>query len=390
MQKGVITNEQRISESLPTINYALDNGARVVTLMSHLGRPDGRRIENQSLSIVADKLRELLPDKNIIFCNECVGPEIEETVNNAPPGSIILLENLRFHVEEEGRGVDENGKNVKASKEAVEQFRAGLTRLADVYVNDAFGTAHRAHSSMVGVEGVPKVSGFLMKKELDSFAKVLENPQTPFLAILGGAKVKDKIQLIENLLTKVNEIIIGGGMAFTFLHYQGIQIGGSLLDQEGLETVPKILHKAQELNVQIHLPVDVVVAEEISDDAQTSIALLDQNNGIPSGLKGLDIGPQTIKNYTEIISRARTVLWNGPMGVFEKRPFQEGSKAVLHSLIQITSEGASTIVGGGDTATCAIQCGGEGKVTHISTGGGASLELLEGKELPGVFALSDR
>jgi len=359
--------------------------------MSHLGRPDGRRIEDQSLNVVADKLRELFPDRTVIFCNECVGPEVEETVNNAPPGSIVLLENLRFHIEEEGRGLDEAGKNVKASKEAIDHFRASLTRLADVYVNDAFGTAHRAHSSMVGVEGVPKVSGFLMKKELDSFAKVLENPQTPFLAILGGAKVKDKIQLIENLLSKVNEIIIGGGMAFTFLHYQGIQIGGSILDQEGLETVPKILQKAQELNVQIHLPVDIVVSDEISDNAHTSIAVLDQENGIPTGLKGLDIGPQTIKNYTEIIMRARTVLWNGPMGVFEKKPFQEGSKAVLHALIQITEQGgAATIVGGGDTATCALQYGGEGHVTHISTGGGASLELLEGKALPGVVALSDR
>jgi len=253
---------------------------------------------------------------------------------------------------------------------------------------NAFGTAHRDHSSMVGVEGVPKVSGFLMKKELDAFARVIEKPETPFLLILGGAKVKDKIKLIFNMLEKVNEILIGGGMAFTFLHYKGVNIGDSLLDQEGLETVPKILAKAQELNVEIHLPVDFVTSNVISEDAQVSYATVEQ--GIPKGQKGLDIGENTIRNFCEIISRSRTVLWNGPMGVFEYKPFQRGSRAILERLIEVTRDYATTIIGGGDSASCAQKFGGEGNVTHISTGGGASLELLEGRELPGVVALSEK
>jgi len=387
-KSGSISNTQRIDESLPTIHYCFEHGARIVTLMSHLGRPEGRRLMDQSLRVVADYLTEVLPNKNIIFCEDCVGSLVEETVNNAEPGSVILLENLRFHPEEEGSGLDEHDKKIKPTKEQIKAFRDSLSRLADIFVNDAFGTAHRAHSSMVGVEGVPKVCGFLMKKELDAFARVLENPERPFLAILGGAKVKDKIQLIYNMLEKVDEIIIGGGMAFTFLHYKGVHIGDSLLDKEGLETVPKILQKAQELGVQIHLPVDFVVSDQITDDAIVGYATVDQ--GIPKGLKGLDIGDQTIQNFSVIISRAKTVLWNGPMGVFEKLPFGKGSRAVLDCLIEITKSGASTIVGGGDTASCAQKFGGEGKVTHISTGGGASLELLEGKELPGVVALSEK
>lgn len=342
---------------------------------------------DQSLRVVAEKLQELL-GREVLFLEDCVGQHVEDAVNNAPNGSVILLENLRFHVEEEGSGVDENGAKVKADKEAVKSFRASLSKLADVYINDAFGTAHRAHSSMVGVQGVQKAAGFLMKKELDAFAHVFEHPKKPFLAILGGAKVSDKILLIENLIDKVDELIIGGGMAFTFLHHQGVQIGDSLLDKKGLEVVPKILEKAQQRNVQIHLPVDFVCSDQISDNAQTQVLTKDQ--GIPSGLKGLDIGPQTEHNFNGVIDNAKTILWNGPMGVFEKEPFAHGSRSVLEALARVTANGVPTIVGGGDSASCCAKYGYEDKVTHVSTGGGASLELLEGKELPGVTALSDK
>eukprot|EP01129_Flabellula_baltica_P001807 TRINITY_DN11717_c0_g1_i1.p1 TRINITY_DN11717_c0_g1~~TRINITY_DN11717_c0_g1_i1.p1 ORF type:complete len:431 (-),score=122.48 TRINITY_DN11717_c0_g1_i1:33-1280(-) len=385
-KQGNITNDNRISAALPSINYVLENGARVVVLMSHLGRPDGRRDESASLSVVATRLQELL-GRDVTFLDDCVGAAVEEAVNSAAEGTVILLENLRFHVEEEGKGLDAEGNKVSATKEEIAAFRQGLEALADVYINDAFGTAHRAHSSMVGVQNVQRASGFLMKKELDAFASVLENPQKPFLAILGGAKVSDKIQLIDNLLDKVDEMIIGGGMTYTFLAEQ-MSIGNSLFDKEGAKIVEQLKAKAEANNVKIHLAVDCVIADEFSPTANTNLVTVEE--GIPEGWMGLDIGPQTCEIFSEALGRASTILWNGPMGVFEFEAFKAGSSAILDAMVSATERGATTIVGGGDSATLVIQEGCEEKVTHVSTGGGASLELLEGKVLPGISALSER
>uniref|UniRef100_A0A6B2L4Z9 Phosphoglycerate kinase n=1 Tax=Arcella intermedia TaxID=1963864 RepID=A0A6B2L4Z9_9EUKA len=386
-EDGHITNTQRIEAALPTIRYALDKGARCVVLMSHLGRPDGQVKKKESLKVVATKLEELMKRK-VTFLDDCVGEKVEQVVAESKPGSIILLENLRFHVEEEGSGV-KDGKKIKASPEAVKKFRESLTRLGDVYVNDAFGTAHRAHSSMVGVNHQQRAAGFLMKKELQYFGKALESPEKPFLAILGGAKVSDKIKLISNLLDKVDEMIIGGGMAYTFESVlYGTQIGKSLFDKEGAKIVHQIMEKAKAKGVKIHLPSDWVVADKFAKDAKKQIAT--RSSGIPAEWLGLDIGPASRAQFVEVIGRARTILWNGPMGVFEFPAFAEGTRAVMDALVAVTTRGAATIVGGGDTATCAAEMGTEDKLSHVSTGGGASLELLEGRELPGVTALSTK
>ena len=311
------------------------------------------------------------------------------SVSAAPaPGTVFLLENLRFHLEEEGKGVDAAGAKVKASKEAVATFAASLTRLGDVYVNDAFGTAHRAHASMVGVKLPVRAAGFLMKKELDYFAKALDAPARPFLAILGGAKVADKIQLIESLLDKVDEMIIGGGMAFTFKKVAGVAIGDSLFDEEGAKLVPEIMRKAAERNVKIHLPTDYVAADKFDKDAATR-AVSDACGGVPAGWRGLDVGPESSAAFRAAVLRAKTVVWNGPAGVFEWPAFAAGTASLATAVAEATAAGAVTIIGGGDTATAAVQFGVEDKVSHVSTGGGASLELLEGKQLPGVVALSD-
>jgi phosphoglycerate kinase len=319
-----------------------------------------------------------------------VGPKVESACADPAPGSVILLENLRFHVEEEGKGQTPEGAKIKASKEEVAAFASSLTRLGDIYVNDAFGTAHRAHASMVGVQLPQKVSGFLLKKELDYFSKALVNPERPFLAILGGAKVSDKIQLIKNMLDKVDEMIIGGGMAFTFKKVMGggVSIGSSLFDEEGAKIVPEILAKAAEKGVKIHLPTDYVVADKFAKDAAVEAAS-DATGGIPAGKLGLDVGPESSRAFAEAVLRAKTIVWNGPMGVFEWDNFEKGTKAVMDAVVEATTKGATTIIGGGDTATAAAKYGTEEKVSHVSTGGGASLELLEGKELPGVTALSD-
>uniref|UniRef100_A0A0N5B0D2 Phosphoglycerate kinase n=1 Tax=Syphacia muris TaxID=451379 RepID=A0A0N5B0D2_9BILA len=386
LKDGKITNNQRIAAAVPTIKYALDHGAKSVVLMSHLGRPDGRKQEKFTLKPVVPELKTLL-GRDVTFVNDCVGPEVEKITANPPNGSVILLENLRFYKEEEGKGVNEKGEKVKASPEDVEKFRASLTKHGDIYINDAFGTAHRAHSSMVGVKLDQRASGFLMKKELDYFAKALDSPVRPFLAILGGAKVADKIQLIKNLLDKVDEMIIGGGMAFTFVKVlKGISIGNSLFDAEGAKIVNDLMKKAEEKNVKIHLPVDFITADKYAEDAKVGHA--DLKTGIAEGQMGLDIGAETAKQFSEVISRAKTIVWNGPAGVFEWDNFASGTKAIMDAVVAATGKGVVTIIGGGDTATCCKKWNTEDKVSHVSTGGGASLELLEGKLLPGVDALS--
>ena len=357
-------------------------------LASHLGRPDGQRVEKLSLKPVAEKLAELL-GKPVQFLRDCVGAEVESTCAALQPGGVILLENLRFHIEEEGKVKREDGTKESADPAKVAAFRASLSKLGDIYVNDAFGTAHRAHSSVVGVDLPIKAAGFLMQKELEAFAAVLDNPARPLLAILGGAKIADKIPLINNLLDKANEIIIGGGMAFTFKKVlEGMEIGNSLFDVRGAEIAQELFAKAAAKGVQIHLPVDFICADKFAPDANTQPATDQQ--GIPPGWEGLDCGPASRALFAEVIGRAKTIVWNGPPGVFEFDAFADGSKSMADAIAAATAGGAISVVGGGDTATAAKKFGVIDKVTHASTGGGASLELLEGKDLPGVTALSDK
>jgi phosphoglycerate kinase len=384
---GEITNTARIAAALPTLQYILEKGGSLV-LASHLGRPDGQRSEKFSLKPVAAKLEELL-GKPVKFLNDCVGLEVEAACAALKPGEVILLENLRFHIEEEGKVKLEDGSKKTADPAAVAAFRTSLSKLGDVYVNDAFGTAHRAHSSMVGVDLPVKAAGFLMHKELEAFDKVLDNPARPLLAILGGAKIADKIPLINNLLDKANEIIIGGGMSFTFKKVlEGMEIGDSLFDPKGAEIAKELFDKAATKGVKIHLPVDFVIADKFAPDANTRSAT--DKEGIPAGWQGLDSGPASRALFAEVIARAKTIIWNGPPGVFEFDAFAGSTKAMAEAIAAATEAGAISVVGGGDTATAAKKFGVIKKVTHASTGGGASLELLEGKTLPGVAALTER
>jgi phosphoglycerate kinase len=386
---GAITNPQRILAALPTIKYALERGASVV-LMSHLGRPDGKVIAKYSLKPVAEKLQELL-GRPVRFLTDCVGPAVEVAcaAGALKAGEVVLLENLRFHIEEEGKIKNEDGTSVKADPKAVEAFRASLSKLGDVYVNDAFGTAHRAHSSMVGVKLPHKVAGFLMEAELKAFTAVIDNPQRPLLAILGGAKIADKIPLINRLLEKANEIIIGGGMAFTFKkELEGMSIGDSLFDPEGAKMAKDLFAKAAAKGVKITLPVDYVIADKFDANANTKVVT--DKEGIPAGWMGLDAGPKSIELFAQVIGRARTIVWNGPSGVFEFDKFAGSTKAMAEVIAKATAAGAITVVGGGDTATAAKKFKVDTKVTHCSTGGGASLEFLEGRVLPGVAALDTR
>jgi phosphoglycerate kinase len=384
---GAITNNARIQAALPTIQHALDQGASVVC-MSHLGRPDGQKVEKFSLKPVAAELEKLL-GKPVKFLNDCVGAEVEAACAALKPGDVVLLENLRFHIEEEGKVKLEDGTKVQADPAKVEAFRASLSKLGDAYVNDAFGTAHRAHSSVVGVNLPQKAVGFLMQKELDAFDQVLHNPKRPVLAILGGAKIADKIPLINNLLDKADEIIIGGGMSFTFKKVLfGMEIGNSLFDAKGAEIAKELFDKAAAKGVKIHLPVDFICADKFAPDANTKPAT--DKEGIPAGWEGLDAGPESTKIYTAAVLRAKTIIWNGPPGVFEFDKFAGATKAIAEAVAQATAQGAVTVVGGGDTATAAKKFGVDKKVTHSSTGGGASLELLEGKTLPGVAAIPDK
>jgi phosphoglycerate kinase len=320
----------------------------------------------------------------------CAGAVAEAAVKAAPNGSVLLLENLRFHLEEEGKGKDAQGKKVKANKDDVVAFRRALTALGDVYVNDAFGTAHRAHSSMVGVDLPIKAAGFLIKTELQAFAKVLEKPQRPFLAILGGAKVTDKIKLINNLLDKVDEMIIGGGMAYTFKKVRdNVNIGKSLFDAEGAALVEGIVKKAAAKGVKLHLPIDHVVGDKFDKDAKVSFA--DDASGIPDNYLAMDVGPRTRAKYMDVILRAKTIVLNGPMGVFEFPAFSVGTQSCLQAIAAATKlGGAVSVVGGGDSASAAKQFHMSSHLTHVSTGGGATLELLEGVELPGIKALSNQ
>lgn len=387
MKNGAITNNQRIVAALPSIKHCLEKGCKCVVLMSHLGRPDGSVKPEFSLSPVAVELKKLL-ERDVSFLSDCVGGEVEKACCDPTPGSIILLENLRFHIEEEGKGVDAGGNKVKASNEDVAKFRESLSKLGDVYVNDAFGTAHRAHSSMVGISLEKRAAGFLMKRELDYFSKVLEQPERPFLAILGGAKVADKIKLIDNLMEKVNEMIIGGGMAFTFLKVlNGMEIGKSLYDEEGAKIIPAMMEKAKAKGVTFHLPVDFVTADKFAEDAEAKAATLE--SGIPSDQMGLDCGPESLKKFVSVVNKAKLVFWNGPVGVFEMAKFENGTRQLMDSVTAATKRGVTTVIGGGDTATACKKYGKLNEVSHVSTGGGASIELLEGRELPGVKFLSE-
>jgi phosphoglycerate kinase len=356
--------------------------------MSHLGRPDGKVVEKFSLKPVATELESLL-SKPVIFLNDCVGPDVEKAVSSASTGSVILLENLRFHIEEEGSVKNKDGSKTKADATKVAEFRDSLTKLGDVYVNDAFGTAHRAHSSMVGVKLPQRASGFLVKKELEFFAKALEKPERPFLAILGGAKVSDKILLIENMLDKVDSLIICGGMVFTFKKtLENMAIGNSLFDAAGSEKVQGLVEKAKKNNVKLVFPVDYITADKFDKNAKTGTAT--EAEGIPDGWLGLDVGPKSRELFKKTVLEAKTILWNGPPGVFEFKAFSAGSTSLLEVNIEAASKGAVVIIGGGDTATLAAQHKCEDKLSHVSTGGGASLELLEGKVLPGVAELSEK
>ena len=384
---SVITNTQRIDAALPTIQYCLDQGCTSVVLASHLGRPDGSAVEKYSLAPVAKCLEEKLK-RPVTFLKDCAGPSVEAACANPSLGSVILLENVRFHVEEEGKGVDKDGNKIKADAEAVKAFRSSFAKLGDVFCSDAFGTAHRAHSSMMGDGFSVKCSGFLVAKELDAFAKVLDNPTRPVLAILGGAKVSDKIQLIKNMLDKVDIMIVGGGMAFTFLKtLNGVDIGNSLYDEEGAKIVKEIMDKASAKGVEIILPVDFVCSSEFGEGGEIKSATA--ADGVPSGFMGLDCGPLSTERNAEAIRKAKTIIWNGPMGVFEMKTFESGTKSMMDNIVEVTKTGTITVIGGGDTATACKKYDTEDKVTHCSTGGGASLELLEGKDLPGVATLDD-
>jgi len=382
---SIITNTARIDGAMPTIKHCLDSGAKSVVLMSHLGRPDGMINEKFSMKPVAVALEKIV-GKPVTFVADFA--DAAAACADPAPGSIILLNNLRYNLAEEGKGVDAEGKKVKAEKADVTAFRALLASLGDVYVNDAFGTAHRAHSSMVGEGFEVKAAGFLVAKELEAFGKVLDCPAKPVLAILGGAKVSDKIQLIDNLLAKVDIMIIGGGMAFTFLkEIDEMSIGSSLFDEEGAKIVKGIMEKAKKLDVEIILPVDYVTSSKFGEDGTIENAT--KASGVKDGMMGLDCGPETIKLNDAAIKKSKTIIWNGPMGVFEMASFETGTKSMMDAMVEATKAGAVTVIGGGDTATCCKKYDTEDKVTHVSTGGGASLELLEGKVMPGIDALSE-
>lgn len=367
--EGEITDDIRIRSSLPTVEYLLENGAAVI-LMSHLGRPKGEPKKEFSMLPVANKLSQLLK-KEVVFADDdsVVSDRVKEMASGLNPGGVMLLQNTRFRKEEEKNEDD---------------FAKELASFADLYVNDAFGTSHRAHASNVGVSKyLPSALGYLVEKEVSIMGKALDNPERPFVAILGGAKVSDKIGVIENLLSKVDAIIIGGGMAFTFLRAKGYEVGTSLLEEDKVQLAKDLMVKAKDNGVAMVLPVDVVVAKEFKNDTSFKTVPAD---GIPADMMGLDIGSESIELFENVIREAKTVVWNGPMGVFEMDNFNKGTYAVANALVK---SGAITIVGGGDSASAVEKAGLAEKITHVSTGGGASLELLEGKILPGIDAISE-
>ena len=364
-----ITDDTRIRSALPTINYAIDEGAKII-LASHLGRPKGKKNPALTLATVVKRLQRLL-NKNVLFLDDCLGPDVEKAINNMESGDVVLLENLRFYPGEEGKD---------------DEFAKKLAALADVYVNDAFGTSHRSHSSVVGITKYvrPAVAGFLVKKEIEYVDGVMANPARPFVAILGGAKVSGKLGMIENLGKKVDKVIIGGGMAFTFLQAMGYEVGNSLVEPEMLEISIKIYNAARQSGIKFYLPVDCVVAPDMEPGTETMIVPVQE---IPHDWKALDIGPASVKLFTEAIANARTILWNGPMGVFEIDAFSRGTFAVAHA---VAESYALTIVGGGDTANAVDKARESENMSFISTGGGAVLQMLEGKPLPGIMALDEK
>jgi phosphoglycerate kinase len=367
-----ITDDTRMKASIPTIKKILDDGGSVI-LMSHLGRPKGGPEEKYSLKHLLPHLKELLPNTTVLFADDCIGDDAKQKAKDLKPGDVLLLENLRFHKEEE---------------KGDEAFAKKLSELGDVYVNDAFGTAHRAHASTAVIaqffSADKKMFGLLMNAEITNAEKVLNSSAKPFTAILGGAKVSDKIEIIENLLKKANNIIIGGGMAYTFLKAQGKEIGNSLCEEDKLDLANEILAKAKEKNVVILLPVDSVIADKFSEDANTKMV---DNDHIEKGWMGLDIGSETIKNFSKTIMESKTILWNGPMGVFEMKKFQAGTKAIAEAIAAATENGAYSLVGGGDSVAAVNEFQLADKVSYVSTGGGALLEYFEGKELPGIKAV---
>lgn len=363
-----ITDDSRIRSTMPTINYAIDEGAKVV-LASHLGRPKGRPDPRYSLAPVAKRLHRLL-GKDVSFAPDCVGPQVETMVSKMNDGDVLLLENLRYHAEEE--------KND-------EEFARMLSRLADFYINDAFGTAHRAHASTVGIPRfLPSAAGFLMKREIEYLKGVVNNPVRPFVSILGGAKVSGKIGVLEHLEAKVDKVLIGGGMAFTFIKAMGYEVGDSLVEKDMLETAQRIRKKLKTAGIKFYLPVDCVISQSLEPGAETKIV---PTMEIPRGWRALDIGPATVKLFSEALANAKTILWNGPMGIFEIDAFSRGTFAIAHA---VADAYALTIVGGGDTDLAVHRAGVSDALSFISTGGGASLQLLEGKELPGIAALTEK
>lgn len=370
LREGKITDDIRIVSALPTINYLREHGARVI-LMSHLGRPDGEPKKEFSLAPVAERLTELLGEKVIFAASDLVVDEkVKKAAAGLKDGEVMLLENVRFRKEETKNGAD---------------FAKELASLGDIFVNDAFGTAHRAHASTAGIaDYLPCVSGFLIEKEVKFLGDALENPARPFVAIMGGAKVGDKIPVIKNLLKKVDSLIIGGGMAYTFFKAQGYEIGTSILDADNIELAKELLAEAEKSGVKILLPVDAVCAKEFKNE--TEFGVFSKEN-MPADMMGMDIGPESVKLFTEAIKTAKTVVWNGPMGVFEMPNFEKGTRMIAEALAE--SDGV-TIIGGGDSAAACEQFGLKDKMTHISTGGGASLEFLEGKILPGVAVIQDK
>ena len=364
----MVTDDRRIRSTLPTINYAIDEGAKVI-LSSHFGRPKGKRDPKLSLAPVAKRLQRLL-NKDVIFIPDCVGSQVESLVSKMKEGDVVLLENLRYHPEEEQNN---------------EEFARALASLADVYVNDAFGTAHRVHASIVGVpKFLPAAAGFLLKKEIEYLRGAIENPVRPFVAILGGVKVSGKINVLENLVGKVDKVLIGGGMAYTFIKAMGYEVGNSLVEEDMLETAQRIRRKLKGMGIKFYLPVDCVIAQGIETSTETKII---PTLEIPKGWAALDIGPATARLFSEAIQDAKTILWNGPMGVFEEDAFSRGTFAVARA---VADAYALTIVGGGDTDLAVHRAGVSDAISFISTGGGAALQLLEGKELPGIAVLANR
>lgn len=368
---GNITDDTRIRAALPTINYLTERGARVI-LTSHFGRPKGKVVDSMRLTPVANRLSELL-GQTVIKCNDCIGDEVASAIAGMSDGQVALLENVRFYAEEE--------KNDP-------EFSKKLASVADLYVNDAFGTAHRAHASTEGVTQYlkPSVAGFLIEKELQYLQSAIEEPKRPLAAIIGGSKVSSKITVIETLLEKVDKLLIGGGMIFTFYKARGLSVGKSLVEDDFLDLAKTLEAKAKERGVQLLLPTDVIVADNFAADANAQTVSVE---AIPDGWMGLDIGPDSVKVFQEALADCKTVIWNGPMGVFEFDQFAKGTEAIARSLADLTKTGATTIIGGGDSVAAVEKVGVAEQMSHISTGGGASLELLEGKVLPGIAALDE-